>query len=96
MLAGASLTSLNIDQPTEVRREPRDWDPGRYQDCYRERLRRVIDAKRKRKTIEVPKAEKEPKPAPDQMAALERTLEELRDGGDSKPRSEGREKASRR
>jgi DNA end-binding protein Ku len=73
----------------------KDWDPGRYQDCYRERLRRVIDAKRKRKAIEVPKAEKEPKPAPDLMDALERTLEELRDGGDSQPRSKGREKAGR-
>ena len=72
-----------------------DWDPGRYQDCYRERLRRVIDAKRKRKAIEVPKAEREPKPAPDLMDALERTLEELRDGGDSQPRSKRREKAGR-
>jgi DNA end-binding protein Ku len=57
-----------------------DWDPGRYQDCYRERLKRVIDAKRKRKTIEAPQPEKEPKPAPDLMEALERTLEELRNG----------------
>src|SRR5205823_13539061 len=65
-----------------------DWDPGRYQDCYRERLKRVIDAKRKRKTIEVPKPEKEPKPAPDLMDALERTLEQLRDG--EQPRSERR------
>jgi DNA end-binding protein Ku len=73
-----------------------DWEPDRYQDCYRERLKRVIDAKRKRKTIEVPKAEKEPKPAPDLMAALERTLEELRDGGDSQSRSKRREKAGRR
>jgi DNA end-binding protein Ku len=72
-----------------------DWDPGRYQDCYRERLRRVIDAKRKRKTIEVPKAETEPKPAPDLMAALERTLDELRDGGDSQSRSKQREKPGR-
>src|SRR5437764_9567356 len=63
-----------------------DWDPGRYQDCYRERLKRVIDAKRKRKTIEVPKPEKEPKPAPDLMDALERTLERLRAGED--PRAE--------
>ncbi len=63
-----------------------DWDPGRYQDCYRERLKRVIDAKRKRKTIEVPKPEKEPKPAPDLLEALERTLEQLRDG--EQPRSE--------
>jgi DNA end-binding protein Ku len=73
-----------------------DWDPGRYTDCYRERLKRVIDAKRKRKTIEVPTPEKEPKPAPDLMAALERTLEELRDGGDGQRSSKGREKASRR
>jgi len=65
-----------------------DWDPRRYQDCYRERLKRVIDAKRKRKTIEVPKPEKEPKPAPDLMDALERTLEQLRDG--EQPRSERR------
>jgi DNA end-binding protein Ku len=72
-----------------------DWDPGRYQDCYRERLKRVIDAKRKRKAIEVPKPEKEPKPAPDLMAALERTLDELRDGGDSQQRSNRREKAGR-
>jgi DNA end-binding protein Ku len=65
------------------------WDPGRYQDCYRERLKRVIDAKSKRKTIEVPKPEKEPKPVPDLMDALERTLEQLRDGGES--RAEERE-----
>lgn len=65
------------------------WDPGRYQDCYRERLKRVIDAKRRRRTIEVPKPEREPKPAPDLMEALERTLERLRDG--ERPRSERRE-----
>ncbi len=74
----------------------RDWDPGRYKDCYRERLKRVIDAKRKRKTIEVPRPEKEPEPAPDLMAALERTLEELRDGGDGQGSSKRREKAGRR
>lgn len=57
-----------------------DWDPERYKDCYRERLKRVIDAKRKRRTVEAPKQEKEPSPAPDLMEALERTLEELREG----------------
>jgi DNA end-binding protein Ku len=60
-----------------------DWEPDRYQDCYRERLKRVIDAKRKHKTIEVPKPEKEPEPVPDLMAALERTLEQLRDDEES-------------
>jgi DNA end-binding protein Ku len=63
-----------------------DWDPEAYTDCYRERLKRVIDAKRKRKTIHVPKPEKEPDPVPDLMAALETTLERLRQGED--PRGE--------
>lgn len=63
-----------------------DWDPEGYKDCYRERLRRVIDAKRKRRTIEVPKPEREPEPAPDLMAALEATLERLQNGED--PRAE--------
>jgi DNA end-binding protein Ku len=61
-----------------------DWEPERFEDCYRARLKRVIDAKRKRKTIEVPTAQKEPAPAPDLMDALERTLAELSgDGGDA-------------
>jgi DNA end-binding protein Ku len=75
-----------------------DWDPERYTDCYRERLRRVIDAKRKRKTIQVPKPEKEPDPVPDLMAALEATLERLRQGED--PRAQeppsGEEKSGRK
>jgi DNA end-binding protein Ku len=59
-----------------------DWDPERYEDCYRERLRRVIDDKRKRRTIEAPKPEKEPKPAPDLMDALQRALDNVRSGRD--------------
>ncbi len=59
-----------------------DWDPESYEDCYRERLKRVIDAKRKRRTIHAPKQEEEPGPVPDLMAALERSLERLRDGED--------------
>ena len=63
-----------------------EWEPDRYEDCYRERLRRVINEKRKGKTIHAPRAEKEPDPVPDLMAALDRTLERLRNGED--PRSE--------
>jgi DNA end-binding protein Ku len=59
-----------------------DWDPESYTDCYRERLRKVIERKRKGQTIEVPDAEPEPKPVPDLMAALERTLENARAGRD--------------
>jgi DNA end-binding protein Ku len=75
-----------------------DWDPERYQDCYRERLKRVIDEKRKGKTVKAPKREKEPDPVPDLMEALDRTLERLRGGEDirvDEPESDG-EKAGRR
>ena len=58
-----------------------DWDPARYEDCYRERLRRVIESKRKRRKIEVPKPEKEPAPVPDLMDALQRALDNVRAGG---------------
>ena len=57
-----------------------DWDPESYTDCYRERLRKVIDRKRKGRTIEAPEPEREPKPVPDLMEALQRTLQNVRDG----------------
>ena len=63
-----------------------DWDPESYDDCYRERLRRVIEDKRKRRTIEAPEPEKEPRPAPDLMDALQRALDNVRSGKD--PRAE--------
>jgi DNA end-binding protein Ku len=63
-----------------------DWVPENYTDCYRERLRRVIERKRKGQTIEAPPAERQPKPVPDLMEALQRTLENVRAGED--PRSE--------
>jgi DNA end-binding protein Ku len=59
-----------------------EWSPDRYEDCYRERLRRVIESKRKRRKIEVPEPEKQPKPPPDLIEALEKTLEEIRAGRD--------------
>jgi DNA end-binding protein Ku len=66
-----------------------DWEPESYTDCYRERLRRVIDDKRKRRKIEVPEPEKQPSPAPDLMAALERTLANAKAGRDIRTEPEG-------
>ena len=63
-----------------------EWDPERYEDCYRERLRQVIERKRKGQTIEAPTVEREPKPVPDLMEALERTLANVKAGDD--PRAE--------
>ena len=60
-----------------------DWDPESYTDCYRERLKKVIDRKRKGAKVKVDKVEDEPTKAPDLMAALEATLETLRSGGDA-------------
>ena len=68
-----------------------DWNPGSYTDCYRERLGGVIDRKRKGARIRAPKPQREPAPAPDLMAALQRTLERVRDGGDARAAREAAE-----
>jgi DNA end-binding protein Ku len=54
------------------------WDPGRYEDCYRKRLKKVIASKRKGETIKAPEKATEPEPAADLMAALEKTMAELK------------------
>lgn len=71
-----------------------DWDPESYEDCYRERLRRVIEDKRKRKTIEAPQPEKEPEPAPDLMEALQRALDNVRSGKDPRAEPDGGDEAN--
>jgi DNA end-binding protein Ku len=73
-----------------------DWDPESYEDCYRRRLKRVIDAKRKRRTVEAPEPEKEPNPVSDLMAALDATLERLRAGEDPRAEDEDDDNGARR
>ncbi|HTX46887.1 MAG TPA: Ku protein [Solirubrobacteraceae bacterium] len=56
-----------------------DWDPGAWKDRYRRRLRDVVARKRKGQTIKAPEPrEAEAPEAPDLMAALERTLADMR------------------
>jgi len=58
-----------------------DWDPSRYEDCYRERLLEVIERKRKGKKIVAPKSGRDAGgPPPDIMAALKESLERARSG----------------
>jgi DNA end-binding protein Ku len=57
------------------------WEPDRHKDRYRARLKRIVDRKRKGETIKAPEAAEQPAVAPDLMAALEQTLEELKNGG---------------
>jgi DNA end-binding protein Ku len=57
-----------------------EWDPSRYEDRHRARLLDVIERKRKGRTIKAPKAEKEPEPVPDLMAALQQALADAKKG----------------
>ena len=57
-----------------------DWEPDQHKDRYRDRLRKVVQQKRKGETISVPDSDQASEPVPDLMAALERTLEELQAG----------------
>jgi DNA end-binding protein Ku len=52
----------------------RDFDAGRYEDCHRSRLLRLIRRKQRGGEIEIPEVEPEPDPVPDLMAALEASL----------------------
>jgi DNA end-binding protein Ku len=61
-----------------------DWDPAKHEDRYRRRLQDVVARKRKGKTIEAPKRVEEPSTPPDLMAALEQTLEEMKQRGSSR------------
>jgi DNA end-binding protein Ku len=57
-----------------------EWDLDKHKDRYRARLKRVVDQKRKGKTIKAPD-EPEEQVAPDLMEALERTLAEMKGSG---------------
>jgi DNA end-binding protein Ku len=87
---GKKPAKKQLDQAVElIEALSTDWDPERYEDCYRERLRKVIEDKRKRRTIEAPQPEKEPSPAPDLMDALQRALDNVRSGKDPRAEPEG-------
>jgi DNA end-binding protein Ku len=70
-----------------------DWNPAEHKDRYQARLRRVVERKRKGETIKAPAAEKPPEEAPDLMAALEATLEQMRGGGGQTAKRRQRQEA---
>jgi len=52
-----------------------DWDPERYDDRYRKRLQKIVNDKRKGKTIDIPEdADSQPDAPPDLMAVLKEAL----------------------
>ncbi|HEX2084454.1 MAG TPA: Ku protein [Solirubrobacteraceae bacterium] len=58
-----------------------DWEPEKYKDRHRDRLRAIIRDKKKGKTIKAPEEPEVPKAVPDLMAALRESLEAARGGG---------------
>ena len=94
--ADSKPTARAIDDAVAVIRERSvDWDPGRYTDCYRKRLKKVIDTKQKGKTVKPPQPvdEEDLKPAPDLMAALRKTLEENRRKKSGSGKNDGKKKS---
>ncbi|WP_205698334.1 Ku protein [Conexibacter sp. SYSU D00693] len=55
-----------------------DWDPTEYTDRHRERLLAVIRDKKKGKKVKVPEKEDQPEPVADLMAALRKSLAQVR------------------
>lgn len=79
---GAKPAKKQLDQAVAlVKALGEDWDPTRYEDRYRERLRKVVKRKQKGQRIEPPEREQPAAPVGDLMAALERSLEQVRGSG---------------
>ena len=94
---GKKPTKKQVDNAAAVIEELSvEWKPDRYTDCYRERLRKVIDKKRKGGKIEAPAAESEPKPAEDLMEALERTLANVKAGREPRAAEEKKKSGAKK
>ena len=61
-----------------------EFEPEKYKDQYRARLKRIVARKRKGQTITAPPKRDQPAPPPDLMNALERTLEEMKQRGNGR------------
>jgi DNA end-binding protein Ku len=57
-----------------------EWKPEKHEDCYRARLQELVERKRNGQTVKLPSEAEQPPPVPDLMSALERTLQELKEG----------------
>jgi DNA end-binding protein Ku len=57
-----------------------DWDPSKYKDRHRDRLKRIVKKKQKGETIKAPAEQETPEAVPDLMAALRESLEAAKKG----------------
>jgi DNA end-binding protein Ku len=78
----AKAKKAQVDQAvTLIESLKRDFEPAYYEDAHRERLLAIIERKRKGQEIEIPAERETPAAAPDLMAALEASIQRMKDGG---------------
>jgi DNA end-binding protein Ku len=71
-----------VDQAvTLIESLKRDFEPENYEDEHRKRLLAIIERKRKGQEIVIPDEPETPAAAPDLMAALEASIQRMKDGG---------------
>jgi DNA end-binding protein Ku len=79
---GAKVAKKQLDTALQlIEAMSSDWDPSSFEDHYRERLTKVVETKRKGRTVKAPKQVDEPAPVPDLMAALRESLDAARGKG---------------
>jgi DNA end-binding protein Ku len=78
----AKAKKAQVDQAvTLIESLKRDFEPENYEDEHRKRLLAIIQRKRKGQEIEIPEEPETPAAAPDLMAALEASIQRMKDGG---------------
>jgi DNA end-binding protein Ku len=78
----AKPKKAQVDQAVAlIRSLEKDFDPSAYEDEHRKRLLAIIQKKRKGQEIEIPAEPETPQAVPDLMAALEASIERMKQGG---------------
>src|SRR3712207_4409296 len=85
LVGSAKAAKKEVDAAVElIEAMSTSWDPSKYEDRHRKRMREVIEAKGEGQKIEPVDDGEAPSEVPDLMAALEATLAKAK--GDSKPK----------
>ena len=80
---GAKTTKRELDMAQQlIDSLTGDFEPGKYRDTYRERVLDLVDRKAAGEEIAVQPAAEEPAKVPDLMAALEASVNAVKQGGD--------------
>jgi DNA end-binding protein Ku len=88
LVGAAEAKAREVDAAVElIEAMSARWEPGKYEDRHRKRLREVIEAKGEGQKVEPVDEGEAPSEVPDLMAALEATLAKAKGEGKPKPGS---------